>query len=338
MCLSIYTANGTTFDLKVYSSSSQNTVENKQVRDQDGFDFSNHCSKIISEQTGPITKDLEQQKVSKTKHTQKNNLIKSVTESKNEFTDKPNHEIGIWFYANFFDHELPISIIDKLPKFDINTIYLAGSTISDWQNPDKFKSYANFVCYAHSKGLDVYAVTMEDPFFAFEKESEIRKVFANFINSTQGLFKTFMVDVEPHTLHLADPLLFVPKYIKMSLILQQVANHYNVTYVDTVPFWYHSVIKNIGISSGIDILGGNQVNFMDYSYTFNQSITNINRILPEIEKPYTVSIKVTPGYGDPYLNEFELKKTIDHLQNNSIPYSVFESQYLLRNMPDLFER
>jgi hypothetical protein len=77
---------------------------------------------------------------------------------------------------------------------------------------------------------------------------------------------------------------------------------------------------------------------MDYSYTFNQSITNINRILPEIEKPYTVSIKATPGYGDPYLNEFELKKTINHFENNSISYSVFESQYLLRNMPDLFER
>lgn len=334
LCLSVYTVNQDPFHFELYSSSSLNTIENKKTRD---LYSSNQCPPIVSEQTTSDIINL-QKEIPKSKNAQKNDLIHNEFESTGDSTINHNPAVGIWFYANFYEDTLPLSIIDQFVKFDINTIYFAGSTTVDWQDPDKFRSFANFVCYAYSKGLNVYAVTLEDPFFTFAKETEIQNAFGNFINSTKGLFKTFMVDVEPHTLHLADPLLFVPQYIRMSLILQQVANHHNVTYVDTVPYWYHSVIKNIGISSGIDILGGNEVNFMDYSYSFNQSITNINKIMPEIKKPFTISIKVTPGYGDPYLNELELTKTINHLKNNSIPYGIFESQYLLRNIPDLSER
>lgn len=338
LCLSIYTVNRTSFDLEAYASLNNQIInDNRQIRELYPIDYLGECPKLNSEQEIPLTNYL-QQHISENTTAQKNYLINTETLANHEPTNKKIPEVGIWFYSNFYNDSIPISIIDSLLTFKVNTIYFAGSTSADWQDPDKYRSYANFVCYAYSKGLDVYAVTLEDPFFAYAKETEILNEFANFIKATKGLFETFMVDVEPHTLHLADPLLFVPQYIRMSLILQQVANHYNVTYVDTVPYWYHSVIKNIGISSGIDILGGNEVNFMDYSYTFNQSITNINKLLPDIIKPVTVSIKVTPGYGDPYLNEFELTKTINHLQNNSISYGVFESQYLLRNMPDLFER
>jgi hypothetical protein len=88
----------------------------------------------------------------------------------------------------------------------------------------------------------------------------------------------------------------------------------------------------MGISSGTDILGGNKVNFMYYSYTFNQSANTFKQLLAEIQKPFTISIKITPGFGDPFLNEMELTKTISYLRNNSISYGIFESQYLLRNL------
>jgi hypothetical protein len=337
LCLSIYTVNERPFNNEVYSSDNQYTIYNIQDRNLNPPYSAGQCSQFLSEQTTKVNNNLRPN-MPDNKNAEKANLTKIENELDNKTASKKNREVGIWLYANFLENTIPTSIIDRLLKFDINTVYFAGTTASEWQNPDKFKVFANFVCYAYSKGLNIYAVTLEDPFFALAKKDEIQAEFVNFIKSTKGLFKTFMVDVEPHVIHLADPLVFVPQYIRMSLILQQVASHYNVTYIDTVPYWYHSVIKNIGISPGIDILGGNEVNFMDYSYSFNQTITNIQRVLPEIEKPYTISIKVTPGYGDPYLNELEFTKTINYLQNNSIPYGVFESQYLLRNMPDLFER
>ena len=240
-------------------------------------------------------------------------------------------EVGVWFYANFYSGAIPTSIVDRLIDLDVNTIYFAGTTTEDWQDPEKFRSYTNFVCYAYSQGLDVYAVTLEDPSFVFAEEDRIKNEFSEFIEATKGFFHTFMTDVEPHTLHLSDPLVYVPQYIRMSLVLEETANYYNVSFVDTVPYWYHFVIKNIGISSGIDILGGNKVNFMYYSYTFNQTANTFEQLIAEVQKPFTISIKTTPGYGDPYLNEMELTKTISYLQNNSISYGIFESQYLLRN-------
>jgi hypothetical protein len=70
---------------------------------------------------------------------------------------------------------------------------------------------------------------------------------------------------------------------------------------------------------------------MYYSYTFNQSANTFKQLQAEVQKPFTISIKTTPGFGDPYLNEMELTKTISYLRNNSISYGIFESQYLLRN-------
>ena len=239
-------------------------------------------------------------------------------------------EAGVWLYANFFEDIIPNSIIDRLKNFGINTIYFAGTTVSDWQDPLRSQMYLDFVCYAYSNGLDVYAVTLEDPLFAFADEDQLKDKFFKFVDITKRYFNTYMIDVEPHTIHFSDPLVYIPQYIRMSLILQEVSQDQNVTYVDTIPFWYHQVIKNIGISSGADVLGGNRVNLMDYSYTFEQSIRNIERLIPEINKPITISIKITPGYGDPFLNQIELKKTVDYLQNHSISYALFESQYLLR--------
>ncbi len=241
-------------------------------------------------------------------------------------------EKGVWFYANSFGDIIPFTIIDQLANLNINTIYFAGTTISDWKNLKKFQIYSDFICYAHSKGLNVYAVTLEDPVFAFSDKEQIQEEFRNFILLTKSLFNTFMIDVEPHTLRLSDPLVYVPQYIRMSLALEEISNEYNVTYVDTVPYWYHFVIKNIGISPGLNILGGDRINLMDYTYTAKQSINNANAVLHEIHKPVIISIKTTPGYGDPFLNNEELKSTMKYFENNSIPVGLFELQYLLRNL------
>ncbi len=242
-------------------------------------------------------------------------------------------EKGVWFYANAFDDFIPFTIVDRLANLNINTIYFAGTTISDWKNSNKFQMYSDIICYADLKGLNVYAVTLEDPIFAFGSEKQIQEEFRNFILLTKSLFNTYMIDVEPHTLRLSDPLVYVPQYIRMSLALQEISNEYNVTYIDTIPYWYHFVIKNIGISPGLNILGGDRVNLMDYTYTANQSINNLDAVLHEIHKPFTVSIKATPGFGDPFLNTEQLKRTIKNFENNSIPVGLFESQYLLRNLP-----
>jgi hypothetical protein len=242
-------------------------------------------------------------------------------------------EKGVWFYADSFGDSIPFTIVDNLANHNINTIYFAGTTISDWKELEKFKMYSDFICYAHSKGLNVYAVTFEDPFFAFGTKEQIQEEFRNFILLTKSLFNTFMIDVEPHTLRLSDPMVYVPQYIRMSLALQEIANEYNVTYIDTIPYWYHFVIKNIGISPGLNILGGDRVNLMDYTYTANQSINNLDGVIDEIHKPFTVSIKATPGIGDPFLNTEQLKRTTKNFVNNSIPVGLFESQYLLRNLP-----
>ena len=242
-------------------------------------------------------------------------------------------EKGVWFYANSFENSIPLEIVDQLLTLNVNTIYFGGTTIPDWKDPKKSQMYSNFICYAYSKGLSVYAVTLEDPLFAFGKEKQIQEEFRDFILSTKDLFDTYMIDVEPHTLHISDPLVYIPQYIRMSLALQEISNKYNVTYVDTVPYWYHFVIKNIGISPGLNILGGDRVNLMDYTYTANQSINNIKAVLPEVQKPFTISIKATPGLGDPFLNSEQLKSTIENFENNSIPIGLFELQYLLRNLP-----
>jgi len=71
---------------------------------------------------------------------------------------------------------------------------------------------------------------------------------------------------------------------------------------------------------------------MDYTYTANQSINNANAVLHENHKPVIISIKTTPGYGDPFLNNEELKSTIKYFENKSIPVGLFELQYLLRNL------
>jgi hypothetical protein len=264
---------------------------------------------------------------------ERNNLLQSSNASSR---DDSFLETAVWFYPKLYEPNIPITIVNEFAKLGVNVIYFGGTTVADWKNPITLKKYSEFVCYAYSKQIKVYPVTLEDPSFAFADSNTLKDEFLKFLLQTKDLFDTYVVDVEPHVQHLSDYAVYLPKYIRMSQDLQEIAEQYNVTYVDTVPYWYHHLIKNLGISQGLNILGGAAVNVMDYSYSSNRSIDNIRDIVKDVKKPYTVSIKITPGFGDPYLNEKEMQETVNFLKDRSISYGIFESQYLLRNYLQMY--
>jgi hypothetical protein len=240
-----------------------------------------------------------------------------------------SYEIGVWFYANKYLDTIPKVIIDELGAKGINTIYFAGTTLEDWNNQSTRRIYSDFIYYAKEKGMKVYAVTLEDPSFALVTSAELEKTFRQFINRTRDLFNTYVVDVEPHVILGPDPHTFIPEYIRTSHILGRVAHDENVRYIDTVPFWYHTLIKQVGISSGLDILASDCVNLMDYTYTSNQMLENIKKIDSEVKKPVIISIKITPGQQAPQLKMSELSKTIDELKSQSLNFTIYEAQYIL---------
>jgi hypothetical protein len=242
---------------------------------------------------------------------------------------KQSSEIGVWFYANKYLQNIPKDIVDRLGAKDINTIYFAGTDQEDWDNQSSRRFYSDFIQYAKEKGMKVYAVTLEDPSFALKTSLELEKTFRQFIGSTRDLFDTYVIDVEPHAILGPDPDTFIPEYVRMSHILGRIAQDEKVRYVDTVPFWYHALIKQIGISSGLDILASDSVNLMDYTYTSDQTLENIKQIDAEVKKPISISIKITPGQQAPQLKTSELSKAIEELNSQSLNFTIYEAQYIL---------
>jgi hypothetical protein len=242
---------------------------------------------------------------------------------------KQSTEIGVWFYANKYLQNIPEDVVDKLGALDINTIYFAGTDQEDWDNQSSRRVYSDFIQYAKEKGMKVYAVTLEDPSFALKTSVELEKTFRQFIDSTRDLFDTYVIDVEPHAILGPDPDTFIPEYIRMSHILGRIAQDEKIRYLDTIPFWYHALIKQIGISSGLDILASDGVNLMDYTYTSDQTFENIKQIEAEVKKPLTISIKITPGQQAPQLKTSELSKAIEELNSQSLNFTIYEAQYIL---------
>jgi hypothetical protein len=238
-------------------------------------------------------------------------------------------EIGVWFYANRYFNTIPNVLVDKLEAWKINTIYFAGTDINDWKNKTTRNSYFNFIQYANDKGMKVYGVTLEDPSFALMSVEELEETFRQFINLTRDLFDSYVIDVEPHAILGPDVHTFIPEYIRMSHILSRVSQDEGVRYIDTVPYWYHTVIKQIGISPGLDILASDGVNLMTYSYSSNNTLENIKKIQSEIKKPVTISIKIIPGQTAPQLKTSELSATIDEFKLQSLNFTIYEAQYIL---------
>jgi hypothetical protein len=115
----------------------------------------------------------------------------------------------------------------------------------------------------------------------------------------------------------------------MSHILGRIAQDEEIRYLDTVPLWYYVLIKQIGISSELDILASDGVNLMDYTYTSDQTLENIKEIEAEVKKPVTISIKITPGQQAPQPKTSELSKAMEVLNSQSLNFTIYEAQYIL---------
>ena len=62
-------------------------------------------------------------------------------------------EKGVWFYANSFGDFIPFTIVDQLASLNINTIYFAGTTISDWKEFKEISNLLRFYLLCLFKGL-----------------------------------------------------------------------------------------------------------------------------------------------------------------------------------------
>ena len=250
---------------------------------------------------------------------------------------KPQVEEGVWFYANYWKGPLTNLIVDELAKRKINTIYFSAPDKGGWDNSSKVLNYVDFINYARAKGMRVLGVTLEDPSFVFSTEPELKKTFGDFIKRTENIFDGYVIDVEPQAVPGADMHVYLPRYISMSKILRDVADGYHKEFIDSVPAWYHTVLKQIGISIGVNALSSNRINLIDYTYPTTEAIlNNINDVRSEISTPYIVNLMITPGHGAPQLSGQEIPRTIITLKSNLLPIAFDEAQYLLNLDSGLF--
>ncbi|PWU79135.1 MAG: hypothetical protein DLM72_19010 [Candidatus Nitrosopolaris wilkensis] len=250
---------------------------------------------------------------------------------------QPQVQEGVWSYANYWKGPLNNLIVDELAKRKINTIYFSAPDNGGWDNSSKVLNYVDFINYARGKGMRVLGVTLEDPSFVFSTEPELKKTFGDFIKQTENIFDGYVIDVEPQTVPGADIHVYLPRYVHMSNILRNVADGYHKEFIDSVPAWYHTVLKQIGISIGINALASNRINLIDYTYPTTEAIlNNINDIRSETSVPYTVNLMITPGPGAPQLSGQEIPRTIITLKSNLLPIAFDEAQYLLNLDSGLF--
>jgi hypothetical protein len=278
--------------------------------------------------------------------------ITAINENNNNNHNKANNNASsnskqlqqaVWLYADYYSNDtkflssLNDSTIDNLLARNVNTIYFSAPIDEGWKNASIASKYIDFINDARLKDIHVYGVIMQDPKYIFETEAELRQAFGDFVRTTQGIFDTFITDIEPHTLPGPDPNVFLPQYIKMSSILADIAKQYHVKYIDTVPSWYHQAIKGLGISPGLNSLSSNSIIIMDYTYNTERTLQNIDQIRLDVTKPFIVSIKIAPGQGDPQLIHSEINKTICTLRTYSLPIVVYDMQYLIKQDLKLFQ-
>lgn len=280
------------------------------------------------------------------------NSITAINENNNNNDNDANNNASsnstqlqqaVWLYTGYYSNDtkfsssLNDSTIDNLLARNVNTIYFSAPMDEGWKNASIASKYIGFINDARLKDIKVYGVIMQDPKYIFETEAELRQAFGDFVRTTQGIFDTFITDIEPHTLPGPDPNVFLPQYIKMSSILADIAKQYHVKYIDTVPAWYHQAIKGLGISPGLNSLSSNSIVLMDYTYNTERTLQNIDQIRSDVTKPFIVSIKIAPGQGDPQLMHSEINKTICTLRTYSLPIVVYDVQYLIKQDPKLFQ-
>jgi len=242
-------------------------------------------------------------------------------------------EIGAWFYPAKFS-ELNQTLVDELAGKNINTLYFAG--VNEKFKQTNYEQKIAFIEYARSRGMQVFAVIMQDPLYVVKTQADLQYRFNSIINATDGLFDSYVSDVEPHTICTIYPQYpcfstnesyYLQSYIDMSRSLRAVADNRDVKYIDSVPWWYDSHMKNLGVSSaGLDALSANSINVLDYASSKTQII---NRIPSAIETRYVVNIKVIKTTSDPWVEGQELQDTLLALQDMHLPYAIFEASSVL---------
>ncbi len=257
------------------------------------------------------------------------------------------HEIGVWFYSSDFT-TVQTSMVDKLFERNINTIYFsAPNDKTGWDNPVKFSQYINFIDYARSKGMKVFAVTLEDPLFVLMKKDQLENVFGNFINKTKHIFDTYIIDVEPHAIDILYPdhkpsykgneKYYLEKYVQMSRILRNIADQYKVKYIDTIPPNYHVKMIQAGIAGGVNALSSHEINVLAYATTVEQVLDSTSMMRANSAKRLVISINVTPHSQEPVLAKDEIPRALKTLKQESLSIGIWSAQNVVNLDERLFQ-
>jgi hypothetical protein len=240
---------------------------------------------------------------------------------------KISGELGTWLYFSEFK-KIDKKIIKGLKEKHFNTLYLSlkyqdGAYIFG-------NDLKNFVAYAKKQGFKIYAVILQDPVFIFANSTELRRSFGNIVKDSRHVFDGYIVDVEPHTKNRSDPQLFLTRYLNMSKLIHEIADHYDVKYFDTVPIWYHEEMKKIGIKDGLSSLFSDRLYLLDYESSVDKIMNKYSAIKDELNKCAIVNIKVTPGFGEPNLDASEILNAINSIKKTGAGIGIFEAFYTLK--------
>jgi hypothetical protein len=263
----------------------------------------------------------------------------------NENYDNSSHghnEVGVWLYAKDYTR-VQNWMIDELLQRNINTIYF--SEVGDgngWDDPDKASQYTSFINYARSKGMKVFAVTLEDPGYVLMSEDRLRQDFGNFIAKTKNSFDTYIIDVEPHAINLfygddypewsTNKKYYLDNYVRMSKILRSIANEHGVRYIDTIPPSYHEEMKSVGITSGVNALSSHAIHLMAYQNTVEKTMSSINQILADSKIRLVININIAQESEEPYLEGQQIPQAINTLKGQSLPIGIWYADHYLLNL------
>lgn len=248
---------------------------------------------------------------------------------------KQKLERGTWFYPQEFNMALNKTLLKDLIIRNINVIYFS---IGDETNlsAQTLHRYRMFIELAKKTGINAYAVVLEDPSFVNESSSELREMFGDIIKLTKNMFNVFIVDVEPQVVSGSNPENYLHKYVTMSSVLRKVADKHHVKYYDTVPDWYQTKMKNIGIVDGLNSLSSSGIYLLDYSSNVTQIITRLDAIKSDVNKCIVLNFKISPSGNEPYLNSSQIPSIISYLKASESAFGIFKAIDLVGLPQNLF--
>ena len=271
--------------------------------------------------------------------------VDGILKESHDASSLGDYEVGVWLYSSKFAR-LQNWMIDELLQRNINAIYFSEVGGDEWDDPEKASQYTSFINYARSKGMKVFAVTLEDPTYVLMSEDRLRQEFGNFIAKTKKAFDTYIIDVEPHTINLmygddypewnTNKKYYLESYVRMSKILRSIANEHGVRYIDTIPPCYHTEMKAQGITAGVNALSSHSINLMAYQDSVDRLMSSIEHILTDSNIRSVININIAQESADPYLEDQEILQAINALKEQSLPIGIwYADHYLLNSDPTL---